>query len=186
MLITSTPGALSAVFLKTVGIIITIGESAGQALKQYCKVLGMPAPPAPKEHLDRGEALFWHRGAEGVRLLRLDDPRQGHQRHIRKYAQGVLGEDKSFYFRGPQQALRLRAHNLIMFLQLAQGVDDATWLHHLRQGDYSRWFHDALDDQELAEQTRRVEAEQRDDAQASRAAIRDLVNRRYTAPEDTL
>jgi hypothetical protein len=59
------------------------------------------------------------------------------RRHIRKYAEGRPGEDKSFYFRGPERALNLRAHNLLLFPQLDDGVDDATWLHHLRQGDYA-------------------------------------------------
>jgi hypothetical protein len=27
-----------------------------------------------------------------------------------------------------------------MCLQIAAGVDDDTWLSHLRRGDYSRWF----------------------------------------------
>ena len=45
---------------------------------------------------------------------------------------------KSFYFRGPENALNLRAQNLMIFLQMAAGVDEATWLHHLHAGDYSR------------------------------------------------
>ena len=43
-------------------------------------------------------------------------------------------------FGGPEGKLNLRAQNLQMFLQLAEGVDEETWMHHLRQGDYSRWF----------------------------------------------
>ena len=53
------------------------------------------------------------------------------ERHTRKYAEGELGEDKSFYFRGPDNALNLRAQNLTIFLQMADGVDDQTWRHHL-------------------------------------------------------
>ena len=67
-------------------------------------------------------------------------------RHARKYAEGDLGEDKSFYFREPHDALNLRAQNLSVFLQLAQGVDEQTWLHHLKNSDYSRWFRDAIKD----------------------------------------
>jgi hypothetical protein len=39
----------------------------------------------------------------------------------------------SFYFRGPDDKLKLRAQNLAVFVQLAEGVDDETWLFHLRQ-----------------------------------------------------
>jgi len=42
-------------------------------------------------------------------------------------AEGKLGDDKAFFFRGPEGKLRLRATNLIMFLEMADGVDDATW-----------------------------------------------------------
>ena len=59
-------------------------------------------------------------------------PRGERQRHRRKYATGTLGPDKSFYFRGPEGSLRLRAQNLGMFLQMADGVDDDTWTYHLR------------------------------------------------------
>ena len=76
---------------------------------------------------------------------------------LRKYAEGDLGEDKSFYFRGPEGKLNLRAQNLLLFIQLAEGVDDDTWLHHLRQGDYARWFRDAIKDDALADEAARIE-----------------------------
>lgn len=65
-------------------------------------------------------------------------------RHARKYAQGELGENKSFYFRAPDGAPNLRAQNLSTFLQMAAGVDDRIWLHHLKAGEYTRWFRDAI------------------------------------------
>ena len=37
------------------------------------------------------------------------------------------------------------------------GVDDTTWLYHLRAGDYSRWFRDAIKDDDLAEATAAVD-----------------------------
>jgi hypothetical protein len=101
---------------------------------------------------------------------------------VRKYAEGELGEDKSFYFRGPENALNLRAQNLATFLQLAAGVDDRTWLHHLREGAYSRWFRDAIKDQELATEAAGVEEEASISASESRARIKELVERHYTAP----
>ena len=36
--------------------------------------------------------------------------------------------------------MNLRAQNLMIFLQIAEGIDDRTWEHHLRKGDYSEWF----------------------------------------------
>ena len=64
------------------------------------------------------------------------------RRHLRKYSEGRLGEDKSFFFRGPDERLNLRAHNLTLFVELGDGVDEATWQWHREQGDYSRWIED--------------------------------------------
>ena len=57
-----------------------------------------------------------------------------------KYATGKLPLERAFRFRGPTDALDLVAHNLETFTMLAKGVDDATWLHHLRRGDVSAWL----------------------------------------------
>ena len=63
----------------------------------------------------------------------------------------------SFYFRGPEKRHNLKAHNLNIFAQIAEGIDDETWLFHLRRGDYSRWFRDAVKDPYLADQAERIE-----------------------------
>ena len=54
--------------------------------------------------------------------MTIEPPKTELRRHRRKYAAGELGEDKSFYFRGPGGKLNLRAHNMNMFAQLAEGV----------------------------------------------------------------
>ncbi len=36
--------------------------------------------------------------------------------------------------------MNLKAQNLMIFLQIAEGIDDVTWMHHLRKKDYSDWF----------------------------------------------
>ena len=69
-----------------------------------------------------------------------------------------------------------------MFLQMAQGVDDQTWTHHLRSGEYSRWFGEAIKDDELAAETRGVEQNEFLSAEESRERISEIVERRYTAP----
>jgi hypothetical protein len=105
-----------------------------------------------------------------------------HKKHTRKYAEGRLGPDRSFYFRGPDNALNLRAHNLTMFIEIAAGVDNRTWEHHRRLGDYSRWFHEAIKDEELAREVAQVERDTRLDAKESRERIAQTISRRYTAP----
>jgi hypothetical protein len=106
------------------------------------------------------------------------------RRHSRKYAEGNLGADRSFHFRGPAGKLNLRAQNLVLFLQLADGVDDETWEFHLRRGDYSLWFRDAIKDPALAEEAATVERDESLPPADSRKTIRGLVEARYTLPAD--
>jgi hypothetical protein len=109
-------------------------------------------------------------------------PKQVHRRHTQKYAKGDLGNDLSFYFRDPEKALNLRAQNLQLFQQIADGVDDRTWEHHLRAGDYSRWFRDVIKNCELAEATQKIEEDGSLDAKESRKRIGESLRRLYTAP----
>src|SRR5207302_1952978 len=91
---------------------------------------------------------------------------------------------RSFFFRGPEGKLKLRAQNLNLFLQIGDGVDDETWMHHLRQGDYSQWFLRRIKDAELASEAERVEQQPGATPQDSRAAIRAAIERRYTLPSE--
>ena len=114
--------------------------------------------------------------------IKLAQSKQEHQRHRRKYAEGDLGEDNSFYFRGPQGKLPLRAQNLALFAQIAQGVDDETWLFHLRKADYSRWFREVIKDPDLAAEAEKVEKDEKLSASESRARIVEAIEQRYTLP----
>jgi len=81
----------------------------------------------------------------------------------------------------PNSERRLRASNLQAFLDLAEGVDADTSMHHLRAHDDSEWIRAAIEDPELADEVRAAE---RADASAdeSRARIRAAIDRRYTLP----
>jgi len=102
-----------------------------------------------------------------------------HRRHRRKYAAGDLA-DEAFVFRGREGKLKLRAQNLSIFLQMAEGVDEDTWAHHLDQSDYSKWFRSVIKDDELAEEAEGIEHEGGGD---SRRKIREAIEKRYTLPE---
>jgi len=69
-----------------------------------------------------------------------------------------------------------------MFLQIADGVDDETWLYHLRRGDYADWFKTAIKDRELEEDARKAEALRDKPAAESRRLIKEAIEQRYTAP----
>src|SRR5262249_27390259 len=130
-----------------------------------------------------GEAVAWfRRTTEPPFRFRSEPQRAARQRHHRKYAEGELGPELSFYFRGPEGKLNLRAQNLHVFMQLADGVDDETWLYHLRSGDYSAWFRQTIKDDELADEVAPIEQDQNLAPAHSRAAIRAAIEKRYTAP----
>src|SRR5215469_7401324 len=115
-------------------------------------------------------------------LVSTIEPCRDRQRHRRKYAEGELSKDESFYFRGPDAALNLRAQNLILFVQLAEGVDDRTWTHHLHPGDYSHWLREQVKDDELADEVSNIEGDERLSPAQSRSQIKEAIARRYTGP----
>ena len=67
---------------------------------------------------------------------------------------------------------------------MADGVDDDTWMHHLRQHDYSQWFRENIRDEDLATEAEQIEGQKDAAARESRAAIRAAVEKRYTLPAD--
>jgi hypothetical protein len=182
LFITVHPEHVAPSALEGVGRVVVVGGTPAEMLRTFAERIGV-APPAVQEGpLPSGEALTWTPPQGDVVRIRAIVPRTEHRRHVRKYAEGELGPDRSFYFRGPDDKLKLRAHNLLLFLQLAEGVDDATWMHHLRLGDYSRWFREAIKDAGLADEAAAVEADAHATPAASRDQIRRLLEARYTAP----
>ena len=65
---------------------------------------------------------------------------------------------------------------------MAEGVDDETWLHHLRQGEYSKWFRERIKDPNLADAAADIEHRLADSVSDSRAAIKSLFEEHYTLP----
>jgi hypothetical protein len=178
--VTVHPEEVAPEFLSLVSTVIGVGDGAFQAIKKFCEVTGRMRPNI--EVTPQADQVLVYGCEDRLELVTARRPKEKQKRHVRKYAEGELGEDKSFYFRGPEGALNLRAQNLSTFLQLANGVDDKTWLHHLRAGAYSQWFRDAIKDNELASEAVPIEQDHSLTAAESRARIRDIVERRYTAP----
>ncbi|HVZ70809.1 MAG TPA: HAD-IIB family hydrolase [Polyangia bacterium] len=185
ILVTVHPEHVARAAIAAVGHLLALGKTPHDVLREFAAAAGASAPDGDDEPLATGEALYWTRGSSAPpRHIRVAASRTERQRHARKYAEGDLGADKSFYFRGADGRLNLRAQNLGLFLQLGDGVDAATWLHHLRAGDYSRWALESIKDEELAAEIAAVERATNgtNDAAASRAAIRHVIEARYTAP----
>jgi hypothetical protein len=180
--VTVHPGIVAPVILKTLDTVLVVGERPADTIATLCRAAGL-TPPAvrPIDRLAPGSALHWKIGDSDTRLIRVEPPRHERIRHSRKYAEGNLGNARSFYFRGREGKLNLRAHNLMLFMQLGDGVDDETWQHHREQGDYSTWFREEVKDDQLAAEAEVIERSDMTAAE-SRAAIRAAVEKRYTVP----
>lgn len=184
ILITVHPDRVLPPLLASVDWLWVIGATPADTLKRYGRGAGAKVPNVPNDDLKSGQVLAWarHRPAQAPTIADSIPPRTERKRHHRKYAEGELPEERSFYFRGPQGKLNLRAQNLLIFLQSAAGVDDDTWLFHLRRGDYSRWFHDVIKDKDLAAAVADIERQPSPSPNETRKLVREQIERRYTAP----
>jgi hypothetical protein len=178
--ITVHPDHVSATVLRGIERHVALGTEPNATLARVAGVLGVPAPAPIDEPLGRGEAALWMPPRPVLRVHAIP-PQSERRRHVRKYAAGELDEDRSFWFRGPERKLNLRAPNLIQFLAIGDGVDDETWQHHRAANDYSRWIREEIKDAELAAEVEAVERNPQPIAEA-RAAIRAAIERRYTLP----
>ncbi len=173
--IATKPYHLATSLLESVRAVVAVGDDARRTIEEAT------GAELPEENSRPGEsqALYWHYDAPHVATV-VDTfaPQSKKQRHRRKYAQGTLAPEKSFFFRGPDQKLNLRAHNLTIFVQIAEGLDEETWIYHLRRGDYARWFAQAIGDDELVDAANRAQSEPDESRQRVLAAIRE----RYTNP----
>ncbi|HKR36106.1 MAG TPA: HAD-IIB family hydrolase [Steroidobacteraceae bacterium] len=178
-----SPKLVAPSMLRALDTIVVLGDRPREMLREFTDANRVaPAEGAP-EALEAGTGLLWSKAAGGEpTLLRIEPSRTERRRHLRKYAEGELAEERSFYFRGPEGKLNLRAHNLVLFMDLADGVDDETWLFHLRRGEVSRWLRHGIKDEALANQAAAIERNEQLDAAASRRKMRELIEATYTLP----
>jgi HAD superfamily hydrolase (TIGR01484 family) len=183
LLITVHPEHVSPAALSEINTVIVVGHGPKAILDEFAKTIGVESPEAPSHDLAPGEALIWFRDENRIVAdMKAEPSRNEHRRHRRKYAEGELEPDRSFYFKGSDGEMNLRAQNLNTFVQLAEGVDQKTWLFHLRQGDYSKWLRSSVKDSELADQVEGVEKDKSLPDQESRQRIKEMILQKYTAP----
>lgn len=183
--ITVHPDTLATGVLRSIGTVLLIGRDSLKLVDVLAKALDKPCPPLPDRGPEVGEALFWACGSgETPLLIRTEKPKGDVKRHTRKYAQGMLGEDRSFFFRGPDGRLNIRAYNLGLFLEIGEGVDAETYLFHLRNGDFATWLRTSVKDDDLADDVENVAANDDLEINEVRQLIRTAVEQRYTASAD--
>jgi HAD superfamily hydrolase (TIGR01484 family) len=180
--ITVHPDRLTPAMLERMDVVIAVGAAPEKTLGEFAAATGR-APPVPAGPQEQGQATCW--------LVHSDEPPfpirtiPGHAeriRHRRKYAEGDVRYN-SFYFRGPTGKHNLKAQNLNVFSQIAEGIGEETWMFHLRRNDYSRWMRDVIKNRDLAAAVEDVEKRLDLDPAQTRAMVRAAIEARYTLPE---
>ena len=180
--VTMRPDYLPAAILRMIDVVIAVGPFPEKTMKSFCDAAGHPLLWPPGLSYKEGQAIVWFLGTgKPPWPMRIMPPKGDRIRHRRKYAEGDM-RYHSFYFRGPGNRQNLKAQNLTIFSQIAEGIDKETWLFHLRRQDYSKWFREAVKDPYLADQAARIELQFPSDSKQSRKLIRALIDARYTLP----
>ena len=183
ILVTVHPDHVAPAILAPIDIVVAIGHSPEQTLEKFARATDRTlAWPVGLEYQPDRVVTWFLPGGQPPFSMRSLRGKAERIRHLRKYAEGNLRWN-SFYFRGPDGRHNLKAQNLALFCQIAQGIDEATWVYHLERGDYSRWFRHAIKDDYLAGEAERIERRSDLAPWETRDAIRELVNARYTLPE---
>jgi HAD superfamily hydrolase (TIGR01484 family) len=181
--VTVHPDHLAPRFLKFVDVVIAVGRQPDETIGKFASAIGAPLDWPAGLSAKTGRAIVWFPQKPGPPFSVQVIPGSAERiRHHRKYVEGNM-RHRSFFFRGPGNRQNLRAQNLALFAQIAEGVDEETWLYHLRRGDYSRWFRGSVKDKYLAEQVERIERWPNLQVTESRRLIRSLIESRYTLPE---
>jgi hypothetical protein len=183
MFVTVHPEHVAPLTLSLVNVVILVGKSPEKTLKAFADAVGLAFRWPDGLSYQRGHAVAWFpRSGKPPFSMRILSSRVERIRHRRKYAEGDM-RDRSFYFRGPAGRHNLKAQNLVIFAQIAEGIDEETWLFHLHNGDYSTWFREAVKDPYLADQAERIEHRQDLRPAETRDLIVRFIEGRYTLPE---
>lgn len=180
MYVTAFPQQMPKSVLANIDLFVAIGDDPAKLLSDYCQLIGCDTPKlvSPENHKQH-RAIAWWRASGTPFWFRRPEVRTEHARHRHQYFDGEMEPADRFYFRGPEEKLNLGASNLRAFMELAEGVDEGTWLHHLRRGDYARWFRDKIQDEELAGVAEQLQQNKDVSADNSRNRINEMIQKLY-------
>jgi hypothetical protein len=176
--ITTNPNLLCLHFLKRVNMLLAMGDSPDKTMSLFTALTAEEITYTKNGPFQREDVLVWEKAINGLSVIKSDIPARFLMRHKRKYASGDMYSN-SFYFTGPYRKLNLKANNLMIFIQMASGIDDETWLYHLHRHDYSKWFRNSVKDPKLSFRSEAVENNEPNPAY-SRKEIFKLILDRYT------
>jgi HAD superfamily hydrolase (TIGR01484 family) len=184
ILITVHPDQVAPSIVSFIDVVIAVGTRPCDTLANFSAAIGRPPPLRPSDlSATSGEVVTWFvQGDNAPFPMQVIPTRSERIRHHRKYAKGNL-RYSSFFFRGPSDKQNLMAQNLMVFSQIAEGIDEETWLFHLYRGDYARWFRNVIRDPQLADVATEVQQRKGLLPREARRLICEAIKARYTLPE---
>jgi len=183
VLVTVHPDRLAPSVLGLIDVVVAVGATANKALQEFANATGRATVAARIPDTGEVDAVCWFlQDGQDPFPMRVIHSQAARIRHHRKYAVGDV-RYHSFYFRGPQDRHNLKAQNLAVFCQIAEGIDEETWTFHLRRGDYSRWMRDVIKNEGLARKVQDIEERLELTPPQTRALVCAEIESRYTLPE---
>lgn len=184
LMITMSPEQVNRDLMSHADMLIVVGDNPQEAVSNFGAIQKISTKGISLKTLPRGEAWIWDpKSGQKPFPVTVVKPQHLLQRHKKKYATGDMKEN-SFYFTGPEGKLSLKAQNLAFFSQIAEGIDDDTWMFHLKRHEYSDWIRNAIGDNELAEQIQKEE--QDTNPISTKRNILQLINEKYTIGESAV
>jgi len=181
--VTVHPDRLAKSVLASIDVLIAVGASPNPTLREFAAATGRTPVELPGPDHGRDRVACWLLHEETKPFAMRVIPCQAERiRHRRKYAEGDVRYN-SFYFRGPTGKHNLKAQNLNVFCQIAQGIGEDTWMYHLRRNDYSRWVRDVIGNHELAATVEDIERRTDLSPAQTRTLVCAAIEARYTLPE---
>jgi hydroxymethylpyrimidine pyrophosphatase-like HAD family hydrolase len=181
--VTVHPDRLAPSVLAAVDVIIAVGASPERMLREFAAAAGRTPADMRGLHKSKDQVVCWFASTgDAPFTMRVVRGQAERIRHHRKYAEGDVRYN-SFYFRGPAGKHNLKAQNLNVFCQIAEGIGEETWMFHLRRHDYSRWMREVIRNRELAGAVEDIERRADLSPDQTRALVCAAVEARYTLPE---
>lgn len=179
MMITMSPELVNKEIVTQADMLIIVGDEPQLMLEKFAAIQDIPTNDLLVHTQAKGEAWIWELNS-GKKPFVISSMKPQHilQRHKKKYATGDM-KTNSFYFTGPESKLNLKAQNLAFFTQIAEGIDDETWMYHLKKKEYSAWIRDAVGDEELADLIKKEE-ENNNNPLTSKRNILQYITEKYT------
>ena len=99
LFITVHPETVSKEILRHVDIVVAVSDNPADTLNAFAERAKVDPPKAKNIQLDKGQALVWFvKDGKKPKLVNMRKSTVERRRHRRKYAEGELSRDTSFYF----------------------------------------------------------------------------------------